>query len=133
MLVGYGFSIDRCMQCTLDDGTVHTWTERWLVTQSLAHAQRQQKGLQERLTKATAELGHLKARLAETRESYQTRAERILKQRQVAGLLTVTALESTTTRKQYENRGRPGENSPYSLVEERQLHTVPRIIDYRIR
>ena len=122
VLVGYGFSMERSMQCTLEDGTVHTWAERWLVTQSLAHAHRQQKGLQERLTKATAELGHLKAQLDETRESYQTRAERIIKQRQVEGLLTVVAVESTNTKKQYENRGRPGKNSIYSLVEERHLH-----------
>jgi transposase len=122
VLVGYGFSMERSMQCTLEDGTVHTWAERWLVTQSLAHAHRQQKGLQERLTKATAELGHLKAQLDETRESYQTRAERIIKQRQVEGLLTVVAVESTNTKKQYENRGRPGKNSLYSLVEERHLH-----------
>jgi len=44
VLVGYGFGMERSMQCTLEDGTIHTWTERWLVTQSLAHAQRQQKG-----------------------------------------------------------------------------------------
>ena len=121
VLMGYGFSMERSMQCILEDGTVHTWTERWLVTQSLAYAHSQQKRLQERLTKATAELGCLKARPEETRETYQTRAERILKQRQLEGLLTVTAVESKISKKQYENRGRPGENSPYTVVEERHL------------
>ena len=38
------------------------------------------------------------------------------------GLLTVTAVETTTTQKHYENRGRPGANSPYTLVEEQHLH-----------
>ncbi len=49
------------------------------------------------LTKATVELSHIKARLDDIRESYQTRAERIIKQRQVEGLLTVVAVESTNT------------------------------------
>ena len=120
-LVGYGFSMERSMQYILEDGTVHTWTERWLVTQSLAHARRQRTGLQERLTKATTELGRLKARQDETRESYQDRAEHIINHRQLEGLLTVTAVESITTKKLYENRGRPGENSPFSLIEERHL------------
>ena len=120
-LVGYGFGIERPMQSTLEGGTVHTWTERWLVTQSLSHARRQQTGLQERLTKATSELGYLKARPDETRESYQTRAQNIIKKRQVEGLLTVTVTENTINKKQYENRGRPGENSPYTWVQERRL------------
>jgi transposase len=110
------------MQCALENGVVHTWTERWLVTQSLAHARRQQAGLQERLSKTTAELNRLKAQPDETRDAYQARAERLLKQRQLEGLLTVTAVERMTTRKQYENRGRPGAHSPYMLVEERHLH-----------
>jgi transposase len=122
LLVGYGFSLERPMQCTLEDGTLHTWTERWLVTQSLAHARRQQVSLQERLTKTTAELNRLKARTDETRDAYQARAERLLKQRQLEGLLAVTAMERVTTKKQYENRGRPGAHSPYTLVEERHLH-----------
>jgi len=121
LLVGYGFGIERPMQSTLEGGTVHNWTERWLVTQSLSHARRQQTGLQERLTKATSELGCLKARPDETRESYQTRAENIIKKRQVEGLLTVTVTENTINKKQYENRGRPGENSPYTWVQERRL------------
>ena len=122
LLVGYSLSMERLMQCTLEDGAVHTWTERWLVTQSLAHARRQQVGLQKRLTKTTAELSRLKAQPDETRDSYQARAERVLKQRQLEGLLTVTAVERMTTKKQYESRGRPGANSPYTLVEERHLH-----------
>ena len=121
VLVGYGFSMERSMQCTLEDDTVYTWTERWLVTQSLTHARRQQTALQEKLAKTTAELSRLKAKPDETRDGYQARAEHVLKQRQLECLLTVTAVESTTTQKQYENRGRPGANSPYTLVEERQL------------
>jgi transposase len=120
-LLGYGFSIERSMECTLEDGTNHTWSERWLVTQSLAHARRQRIGLDERLSKATTELGHLKAGEDETAANYQARAERIIKHRQLERMLTVTVLESTITKKQYENRGRPGKNSPYTLVEERQL------------
>jgi transposase len=91
------------------------------VTQSLAHARRQRTGLQERLTQATSELGCLKAKPEETRESYQTRAENIIKKRQVEGLLTVTVTENTIDKEQYENRGRPGENSPYTWVQERRL------------
>ena len=122
VLVGYGFSLERSMQCSLEDATVHTWTERWLITQSLAHARRQQTALQEKLAKTSAELSHLKAQPEESLPEYQARAERILNQRQLEGLLTVTAVETTTTQKHYENRGRPGANSPYTLVEERHLH-----------
>jgi transposase len=122
LLVGYGFGLERSMQCTLEDGTVHTWTERWLVTQSLAHAQRQQASLQDRLTKTTVELSRLKAQTDETCEAYQTRAERIIKQRQLEGLLAATVTEHVTIKKQYESRGRPGANSPLTLVEERHLH-----------
>lgn len=122
VLVGYGFSLERSMQCTLEDATRHTWSERWLITQSLAHAQRQQTALQAKLAKTSAELGRLKANPAESRSAYQARAERILKQHQVEDLLSVTAVERITTQKHYENRGRPGANSPYTLVEERLLH-----------
>jgi transposase len=119
--VGYGFNPERSMQCPLENGQVHSWTERCLVAQSLAHAKRQQTALQERLTKATAELSRLKAQSDETRDSYQARAERILKQRQLEGLLTVTTREDRTLTKQFEGRGRPGPNSLYALVEERHL------------
>jgi transposase len=122
LLVGYGFGLERSMQCTLENGTVHTWTERWLVTQSLAHARRQQASLQDRLTKTTVELSRLKAQTDETCEAYQTRAERIIKQRQLEGLLAATVTEHVTIKKQYESRGRPGANSPFTLVEERHLH-----------
>jgi transposase len=122
VLVGHGFSIERAMQATLEDGSPYTWIERWLVTQSLAHAQRQRTALQDRLTKTTTELSRLKAKTDETLQEYLSRAERILHQRQLVGLLTVTAVESITTTKQYENRGRPGSDSPYTLVEERHLH-----------
>ena len=37
-------------------------------------------------------------------------------------LLTVTAVETTTTKKHYESRGRPGANSTYTFIEERHLH-----------
>ena len=122
ILVGYGFSIERSMQGSWKDGTQHTWTERWLVTQSLTHAQRQRTALQERLTKTISDLSRLKAKPDETLTEYQSRAERVIQQRQLVGLLTVVAVESVTTTRQYENRGRPGANSPYTLVEEHHLH-----------
>ena len=122
LLVGYGFSLERTMQCKLKDDTVHIWTERWLVTQSLAHAGRQQARMRRKLDKTIAELSDLKAQADETCENYQARAERILQQRQLEGLLTVTTVEQKTTRKKYENRGRPGVNSQYQLIEECHLH-----------
>jgi hypothetical protein len=39
----------------------------------------------------------------------------------VEGLLPVTVTENTTNKKQYENHGCPGENSPYTWVQERRL------------
>ena len=121
LLVGYGFSLERSMQCKLQDGTVHTWTERWLVTQSLAHAQRQKRSLQDRLTKSVDALNSLKAQSDETCDDYRERAERIIKQQHLEGLLTIKVVEQKTSRKQYEHRGRPTADSPYMLIEERHL------------
>jgi transposase len=120
-LVGSGFVVEKEMAAELEDGTTHTWTERWLVTQSTAHAQRQQKSLQARLGKAENELHHLKAKKRERSADFQARAERILNRRKVAHLIAVTVKETITYHKQYIGPGRPGPHRPYQLVEERQL------------
>jgi transposase len=120
-LVGRGFIIKKEMTAELEDGTSHSWTERCLVTQSTAHAQRQQKSLQARLGKAENELNHLRAKKDESAAGFQARAERTLNRRKVANFITVTVEETINHQKQYIGPGRPGPNRPYELVEKRQL------------
>jgi len=42
-MVGKGFVVTQPMQARLENGTVHRWQERWMVSCSHAHAQRQEK------------------------------------------------------------------------------------------
>ena len=119
--VGRGFIVGKEMVVRLEDGMTHTWTERWLVTQSTSHAQRQQKALQRRLRKTRDELNHLKAKKDEGAADFQARAERVLNRRRVADLITSTVQETITNKKQYIGPGRPGPKRPYEMVEKRQL------------
>lgn len=119
--VGRGFIVEKKMATQLEDGTIHNWTERWLVTQSTAHAQRQQKVLQARLRKAGDELNHLRAKKEESMANFQARAARVLNRRKVADFITLTVEETITSKKQYIGPGRPGPQRPYKMVEKRQL------------
>jgi len=40
-IVGKGFVVNNQMQAQLENGALHQWQERWMVTCSHAHAQRQ--------------------------------------------------------------------------------------------
>lgn len=130
--VGRGLVIEREMQFEQEDGSIHRWTEEWMITQSTTHARRQRKALLARLNKATQALKHLKPKPEEDATAFQTRAEQILQRRKVTDLISVTVEEMVTHRKQYLNPGRPTPDSPYQMVEQRQLqlyyhHNLPAI------
>ena len=92
--------------------------EMWHITQSQAFANRQQKSLLARLGKAEQQLNNLKAKSGETAIAFEQRALQILKQHKVSGLLAVSLTESSTLRKKYIGRGRPGPNRPYCFISE---------------
>jgi len=125
--IGQGFVVARTLAATTETGARHTWTERWLVTQSYAHAQREEKRLAARLTKAERHLQRLRAKAAETAAEFRARAQRVAQQHQVAGLFQITVTETTTIQRRYLKRGRPGPDTPYEDVAQcrLQLH-VPR-------
>lgn len=119
--VGRGFVVEKEMEARLESGTTHQWCERWLVTRSTAHANRQQKALENRLSKAEKDLQRLRPKKKETPAGFQARAERVIQQRNVTGLVSVTLEETVTQEKQYLRAGRPRPDSPYEMIEQRQL------------
>jgi transposase len=120
--IGQGFVVERTLTATTESGTQHTWTERWLVTQSYAHAQREEQRLHARLVKAEHQLRRMRAKTEETAAEFLARAQRVAQQHHVGGLFQLTVTEDVTTRRRYLQRGRPGPHTPYEDVEERQLH-----------
>jgi transposase len=120
--VGQGFVVERTLTGTTETGAQHTWTERWLVTQSYAHQQRAEKSLNARLEKTEHQLQRLRAKAEESAAEFLARAQRVAQRHHVAGLFHITVTETVTTRRRYLQRGRPGPDTPYVEVAERQLH-----------
>jgi transposase len=120
-VVGKGFVVDKQMEARLEDGTTHQWNERWMVSRSDAHAQRQDKSFQSRLEKAEGKLSKLKSKSKDTADSFQMKADKILKTCNVEAYLHVEISEVITTEKKYIGRGRPGPNTPFKVVEIRNL------------
>ena len=127
---GRGFEVERQTTGGLADGTQHTWTERWLVTQSSAHARRRRKALRKRLDKATDRLRRMRVKPDESTAEFQARAEQVLEKYRVGELLVVEAVETVTAKKRYLRPGRPTPNTPHEIVEQRQvrLHVQHNII-----
>ena len=71
-----------------------TWREQWLVVRSFKHQQRQQKGLDQRLEKATEEIANLnvtgRGRKRRSVDDTIAAAENLLKRYRVASMLSVT-------------------------------------------
>jgi transposase len=122
MPVGQGFVVERTLTGTTETGAQHTWTESWLVTQSDAHQRRAQKSLEARLEKTEHQLQRLRAKAEESAAEFLARAQRVAQQHHVEGLFEITVTEDISTRRRYLKRGRPGPDTPYEDVEERQLH-----------
>jgi len=121
-VVGQGFEVEQEMSATLEDGRVHRWSERWLVTRSDALAKRQQKALRQRLRKAERELATLRAKSHEDAAALQAQVEALLRRHRVTLLVEVQVQETVTSKKRYIGPGRPGPNRPYRLEEVRRTH-----------
>jgi transposase len=120
-VVGEGFVVKKPMKTHLDNGVVHQWQERWMVTCSYAHAQRQRKSFAHRLNQAESKLAKLKPKEADTVESFRIRAEKILQTHGVKDYVHLEVNESITTKKKYIGRGRPGPKTPFEMVDIRSL------------
>lgn len=116
--VGQGFEVGVSRRW-MDEptGETVTWDERVLVLQSAKLAQRQQRGLTERLARAERALNTLKAGPDADSSTLTAAAEALLKRHQVQDYLQVTWTPHTTQTKRYLKRGRHGPDSPFELVE----------------
>jgi len=114
--IGVGFEVKKQTQVEMSDGEVYELNERWIVSKSNAHAERQIKGVQDRLDNACEKLKSLKPKKGETEEELLARGNRILKNHGVSDLITVKVNVLMTEKKQYEGKGRPGPNTPFQIV-----------------
>ena len=116
--VGQGFEVAATCTWQPPDIQAETiWDERRLVVQSEAHARRQQRGLEERLTKAEASLATLNQRPVANREELESRTFGILKRYDLTDYLNLTFHEQATCRTRYVGRGRPGPDRPTQTSE----------------
>ena len=120
-VVGKGFVVNKLMETRFDNAESYQWQERWMVTCSDAHALRQQQSFPNRLDKAETKLAKLKPKNKETAEQFRIRAEKILQTHGVEDYLQLEVIESITPQKKYTVKGRPGPNTPFIMVEIRNL------------
>ena len=114
--VGQGFEVEvECTWQNPDSPTRVTWTERRLVVQSEAHAQRQRAGLSERLTKAETTVRALKP--TTDRADLEQRAQAILARHHVTDYLDLSYAEQIERQTRYVGPGRPGPYRPTHTVE----------------
>jgi transposase len=115
-VVGKGFVVNRQMEKQLESGEIHQWQERWMVSLSNSHAQRKNKSFQDRLDKAESKLSKFKAKANDSADSFLLKAKKILQACNVEAYFYLEISESITSKKKYIGRGRPGPNSPYTMV-----------------
>jgi transposase len=114
--VGQGFEV--AVECTWQDPETParvTWTERRLILQSEAHAERQRAGLGERLSKAETAVRGLKG--ATHRVELEQRVQAILVRHNVTDYLDMSYTEQVERQTHYVGRGRAGPNRPTQTVE----------------
>jgi transposase len=122
--VGQGFEVEvECAWQNPKTSDPVTWTERQLVLQSAAHAQRQQAGLQDRLTKAESALRALKP--AQEQADLEKRAQALLTRYAVADYVEVRYAEHVECQTHYIGGGRPGPNRRTQTLETRTWQVDP--------
>ena len=119
--VGLGFEVARLMDGSTTTDQPVQWTERWLVVQSTAWAQRQQRALETRLRRAETELRHLRAKKAERADSVRERVDALLQRHEVAAWLHVTITETASIQRRSGRRGRPSACTPVEEVTSYQV------------
>jgi transposase len=114
--IGQGFEVEvECTWHNPDTSETVRWLERRLILQSAAHAQRQQAGLRDRLTKAETALRALKP--ASDQPGLEKRAQAILTRYDVADYLEVRYAEHVERQTRYLGGGRPGPNRATHTIE----------------
>jgi len=124
LVVGKGFVVDKQMEARIENGEVHQWVERWMVSCSHAHAQRRKKSFQSRLDKAEDKLSKLKATSKDTVDSFRMKAEKILQECSAQEYLRFEINEAVTTQKKYIGKGRPGPTTPFKMVDIQSITLV---------
>lgn len=119
--VGEGFVVDRPLQARFENGFIHRWRERWMLTCSHAHAKRQKKSFDNRLDQTESKLSKLKPKEEDSADSFRIRAEKIMQAHGMEDYFHLDVHESITTQKKYIGRGRPGPKTPFEMVEVRSL------------
>jgi transposase len=126
--IARGYEVER----TCCDET-HSWRERVLIVQSLAHADQERKSLEERLSKATAQIialtpaiGRGKRQISEE-AILQSRASAILSHYEVEGLLTYTYQRESQRQEKLVGRGRRGPNRERE-IKERVRYQITRVV-----
>ena len=125
--VGQGFSVPLgSLWFNQKSQKWHRWSERWLVVQSYALAQRQRKGLEKRLLNAEKALAKLATKPEEDPIVLQTKVVEILKRYRVTGYLLYDLKQKINYLKVYEGPGRPGGDRPLRRVRQtRRIRALP--------
>ena len=120
--VAQGYEITRVCENTDRTGPWQ-WQERVLVTRSLAHAQKQAAGLEQRLARAETKIhaltpsrGRGKRQISEESALLDAIAK-ILKAHRVEGLMTIDYVKQTESATQYVGRGRGSAERDTRVIE----------------
>ena len=120
--IAEGYELTRPCTAQVGKETIE-WTERVLVVRSYAHAQALERGLERRLTTATAKLAALtpprgrgKRQIKEEQVLIE-KADAILKQHRVEGLLSYAFERQAEQQHKYVGRGRGAKKRPQQVVE----------------
>jgi len=114
--VGMGFEVTRVLDGQTATAQPVQWTERWLVAQSTAWAQRQQHAITARLARAEADLARLRGKKGERADAVQERIDALLKRHDVTAWLQVTVTETATVQRRSGQKGRPRADAPLHEV-----------------
>ncbi len=120
--VAHGYEFQRVCEVKDPEGP-YQWQERVLVTRSLAHAQKQAAGLEQRLAKAETKVrsltpspGRGKRQISEERVLLAA-IGKILKAHRVEGLMTIDYVKQTESTTQYVGRGRGSAERDQRVIE----------------
>ena len=114
--LGQGFEVEEeCRWHPPDTPIPVVWSERRLIVQSEAHAQRQRGGLQQRPSQAETALGALKP--APEQADLESRTQALLNRYGVTDYLELRYLEQVASQTRYLGPGRPGPHRAQHTVE----------------
>jgi hypothetical protein len=98
-----------------------------------SHAQRQNQARDERLKKAKIALNRLTPKPEEELSHFSERALKILKKYSLENMIDIQVKEIAKQQKHYLKRGRPTPDTPYEMIEIRQLKLSFTINQERIK